>query len=103
MNIHIHIHHHPDEEGLRLLRRIDQRTAKMDDTLDTVLASVTAQGGRLASLEALVEGLAAQLEANAANPEKILAIANALRNNDGTIQAAFDAGDQDPNTPAPTP
>lgn len=68
MEIHIHLHSHPDEETAERLRWIDQKlgiiihsTETMMATLDQILSDVTDESTQIDGIATLVTGLRQQL------------------------------------------
>ena len=99
-DIHIHVHLEPDPRIDRILQMLNQLTTEEKKTmvdLNNLTAEVRANGDAVASAVALIQGLAAQLEAAGTDPVALQELVHQLKNNDTQLANAVVA-----NTPAET-
>lgn len=102
MELHFHFHEHSDLTAIvSKLSQILSQQEFIVSHLEDLEAAITENNAVDASAIALIEGIAAQLEANAASETKIREFAAELRSRNAALAAAVAANT--PATPEPEP
>lgn len=101
----IHIHHHSDNDLKDFIFLIIKNQKRIMSDLTALQAAVAAETSIDASVEALLNRLAADLgEANAANDQPAIdAIVTTMKQNAAALSAAITANTPADPTPTPTP
>lgn len=97
LKIEIHHYHHADEETMFLLKRIDQRTAQMEEEITLIEQRVTELTTQSESIITLLNEIAQLIRDNAGNEERLNQIAADLEARSAALAAAVAANsDVDP-------